>query len=158
MKNFDIEGQLSLDGFLVASVPLGHVDGAKKGNMIPFQKLKDFIGKKVIYQSETGAEGDRKYGYKLVLIKDYFEDSDQYFQKTENGNVTYMNEYIMSLQSENTKKQYEPAFVCDRIAYSDDDRTSKKANSWLSEAYCLNGRHQITHNSSSVSFFEYKAM
>lgn len=155
MKNKDIAGQESIYSFLTADVPIGFVEESKRGNVIPFERLKDYIGKRVIYQSATGSEPDTKFWHKVVLIKDYYEKSDQYYSKEEDGVVTYMNDFVMSLQSKETKKKYHKAFVCDRIAYSDDERT-KKANSWLSEAYCRNGRYHITHNSSQVNFFELK--
>jgi len=88
-----------------------------------------------------------KIGYRHI-------DTAQAYSNEEGETI---NEVVLSLSSEEKKKQFKPAFKCDRIAYSDDARTLK-TNSWLSEAYCINGRYQITHNSSSVCFFEYKVM
>ena len=100
---------------------------------------------------------DGQFWNKVVMIKDYFDECDTYYSLDNDGKTSYYNEYLKSLSSEEVKKQLKPAFVCDRIAYTDDDRT-KKTNSWLSEAYCTNGRYQITHNSSSVCFHECKAI
>lgn len=144
-----IDGQLSLNSFLSDTVPIGYVDESRVGDIIPFQRLKDYIGKKVIYQTQGNIKSQR-----VVLIKDYFKNSDTYYSNEEGETI---NEFILSLSSEEKKKQFKPAFKCDRIAYSDDARTLK-TNSWLSEAYCINGRYQITHNSSSVCFCEYKVM
>ncbi len=150
-------GQLSLNDFFAESVSLGSIGDDKVGAVIPFQKLKDYIGKRVVYRSVTGSNGDEKFWNKVVMIKDYFEKSDTYYSLEENGKTSIYNEYIKSLSSKQKQEQMKPAFVCDRIAYSDDDRT-KKTNSWLSEAFCTNGRHRIVHNSSAVGFYEYKAM
>lgn len=144
-----IEGQLTLNSFLSDAAPIGYVDESKVGVPIPFQRLKDYIGKKVIYQTQGNGKTQR-----VVMVKKYYESSDTFYSDEEGNTI---NEYVLSLSSEEKKKRFKKAFSCDRIAYSDDARTLK-ANSWLSEAYCSNGRHQVVHNASSVCFYEYKAM
>ena len=47
-----IDGQLSLNSFLSDAAPIGYVDESRVGDIIPFQRLKDYIGKKVIYQTQ----------------------------------------------------------------------------------------------------------
>lgn len=152
-----MSGQITINDYLTKDIPFGWVDDSKVGSIIPFQKLKDYIGKGVIYRSVTGSSENEKFWNKVVMIKDYFDESDTYYSLEKNGDISYYNDFERSLSSNEKKKQMKKAFVCDRIAYTDDNRT-KKANSWLSEAYCTNGRYQITHNSSSVCFYEYKAI
>lgn len=150
-------GQISINDYLSKDIPLGWVDDSKIGAIIPFQNLKDYIGKRVIYRSAIGSNTDEGFFNKLVLIKEYLDKSDTYYTIEEDGNVSFYNDYIRSISSKDKQEKMKKAFVCDRIAYSDDNRT-KKANSWLSEAFCINGRYRITHNSSSVCFCEYKAI
>lgn len=150
-----IAGQLSFNDILADAIPMGFVDETKVGKVIPFQELKNYKDKKVIYEAFYGSGDDAKSYYRVVLIKDYYDKADPYFRNEVDD--TICNDFIRSLSSEETKKHLVPAFVCDRIAYSDDNRTGK-ANSWLSEVYCSTGRHQICHNSSKVCFHELKAM
>ena len=150
----EIEGQLTLNDLMSENIPLGWINKAKAGNVIPFQKLKDYIGKKVICQ--TGS-GNGETVNKVVIITDYYNNLDTYYSCDENDNTVYMNDYVYSLSSKETKDKYKPAFKCDRIAYSDDDRT-KKTNSWLSEVFCSCGRHNIYHNNSQICFYELNAI
>lgn len=150
-----INGQLSFNDILAEAIPMGFVDEAKVGKVIPFQELKGYKEKKVVYRSFYGSGDASSPYFRVVLIKDYYENSDKYYRNELDN--TILNEFVVSLSSQETKSHLSPAFTCDRIAYSDDDRT-KKANSWLSEAYCSNGRHQICHDSSSVCFYELKTM
>ena len=149
-----IAGQLSLNDFFAQAVPIGMVSEVKIGKFIPFGELKNYKDRKVVYQSTYGGDESKSYS-KVVLITNYFENSDTYYKNELNGQI--INDFVASLSGEETKKHLVPAFVCDRIAYSDDDRT-KKANCCISEAYCSNGRHQIVHNSSSVCFYELNVM
>lgn len=144
-----IAGQISLNDFLSEKVHLGWTKETSLGKVIPFQNLKDFIEKKVIYKDALGQ--------KVVIIKNYFSKSDTFYSYGEAGTTKLFNDYIAKLQSSAIQKKLKVAFVCDRIAYTDDDRT-RKTNSWLSEAFCTNGRYQVTHDASSVCFYEYKAI
>ena len=69
----EIEGQLTLNDLMSENIPLGWINKAKAGNVIPFQKLKDYIGKKVICQ--TGS-GNGETVNKVVIITDYYNNLD----------------------------------------------------------------------------------
>ncbi len=150
-----IAGQFSLNDLLSESIKLGWIGEEKVGNIIPFQDLKNYKDKKVVYQSFMGSGDDSKPIYKVILIKDYLENTDKYYRNRQDGSI--VNDYLASISSKEVKDNLEPEFTCDRLAYSDDNRT-KKANSWISEAFCNNGRHQIAHNSFLVCFHELKAL
>ena len=125
-----VTGQISLYDYFSNTAKIGPADNKNVGIEIPFQKLKDYIGKMLIYASGSGDKTD----YRVIKLTDYYDESDQYFSYTENGVTEYISEYVMQLSSEEKKKKMKPVFVCDRIAYSDDRRT-EKTNSWLSEVF-----------------------
>lgn len=147
-------GQISLFDFLSESAPLGWTKGIKMGQVIPFQDLKKYIGKRVVYATHMGNGNPVS---KVVIIKKYVTDCDTYYALEENGEAKIYNDFVRSLSSKEKAEKMKIAFMCDRIGYTDDDRT-KKTNCWLSEAYCTNGRHLICHDKSAVCFYEYKAM
>lgn len=134
---FDIlPKQLPLD------VPCGYIeDKDLVGKEIPFTDLRNYIGKKVV---KTYAAG-----YKVYRVIEYIEESDTYYKRVRPlpesamryGNI--VNEYVHDVVGQKeAMKCYDVAFVCDRIALSDKEG-SNKANAWISEAYCSNGRYNI---------------
>ncbi len=151
-----MEGQISLNDFLSRNVALGYCENvvSKTGKTIPFQELKKYIGKKVLYGTRLK---DGKQVGKVVMITSYMKDMDTFYSLEEDGKKSFLNDFVYSLSSKETKEKARKAFVCDRIAYTDDERT-KKTNSWLSEAYCVCGRYDIHHIAQDVCFYEYKAI
>lgn len=59
-------GQISLFDFLSESAPLGWTKGIKMGQVIPFQNLKKYIGKRVVYATHMGNGNPVS---KVVIIK-----------------------------------------------------------------------------------------
>ena len=67
-----------------------------------------------------------------------------------------VNEYIYNVVGQKEAMAcYDVAFVCDRVALSDKDG-DKKANAWISEAYCGGGRFNEVYSQYcySCSFHE----
>lgn len=151
-----ILGQMSFNDIFAENVPIGSfVNITKVGTEIPFQKLKDCIGKKVVERIPTGLSDS--FIYKVIMIKDYFVNSDIYYSREEKGSTALISRYLYSTFSEKEKSKMKFAFRCDQVAYTDDERT-KKANSWLSEIYCQSGKNFAPHGSYSYNFYEYKAL
>lgn len=90
--------------------------GRYKGEMIPFQALENYIGKKVLLELPRESSID----YKAVKITSYHRDHDKVYR--------WSSEHRAELSG-----------YCDRIGYSDNARKEKE-NSWTSEMYCRNGR------------------
>ena len=111
--------QLTLFDFLPKDIPLGYIKheevDAYKGEVIPFNQLADLIETKVLMECpRQGA-----VGYKVVLVKKYLIDSDKVYRWD--------------------KGDSELIGTCDRVRLSDDNRRGK-ANMWVSERYCKDGR------------------
>ena len=131
---FDIlPKQLPLD------VPCGYIsDPDLVGEQIPFTDLRNYVGKKVVKAYEGG--------YKVCKVIEYIEQSDTFYKRVRPLPDTAMkyseivNEYIHDVVGQKEAMAcYDVAFVCDRVALSDKDG-DKKANAWISEAYCGGGR------------------
>ena len=130
-----IAGQISLNEYLSEGVPLTFTDISHKGEMIPFQKLKNYIGKRVLIEMPRESAID----YKVVMIKNYYENADHsYRYNAETGD-------------------YEMEHTYDKVGFSDDKRKAHKENSWVGEIYCRNGRWEPTF-AYPECFFEYKAL
>lgn len=134
---FDIlPKQLPLD------VPCGYIsDPDLVGEVIPFTSLKDYIGKKVVKAYEGG--------YKVYKVIEYIENCDTYYKRAKplpDNALRYgeiVNEYIHDVCGQKEAMAcYEPYFTCDRVALSDKEG-SDKANAWVSEAWCKDGRYGI---------------
>ena len=65
-------GQITINDFLSENASLTFVDKSHVGKIIPFQKLKNYIGKRVIIESKTqGYNTDvPKSWYKVVIFSD----------------------------------------------------------------------------------------
>ena len=134
---FDIlPKQLPLD------VPCGYIsDPDLVGEVIPFTSLKDYIGKKVVKAYEGG--------YKVYKVIEYIENCDTFYKRVRplpDNALHYgeiVNEYIHDVCGQKEAMAcYEPYFTCDRVALSDKEGTDK-ANAWVSEAWCKDGRYDI---------------
>ena len=125
------------------------------GRELRFSELKDLIGKKVVCSATTQSN---KW-YRVYKVVDYFENHDKFYKQVRElpeNNIGYkeiVNDYIHDVIGiKECMDCYELDFICDRVALSDDNRSSK-ANAWISEAYCSNGRYQIDFNYPET-FFE----
>ena len=147
---FDIlPKQLPLD------VPCGYInDPNLVGEQIPFTDLRKYIGKKVVKVYEGG--------YKVYKVIEYIEQSDTFYKRVRPLPDTAMkygeivNEYIYNVVGQKEAMAcYDVAFVCDRVALSDKDG-DKKANAWISEAYCGGGRFNEVYSQycNACSFHE----
>ena len=133
-----IEGQITLNEFLSQDVPLTWTDASHKGEMIPFQKLRDYIGKRVLIEMPRQSAVD----YKVVMIKNYYENADHSYRYD-----PATGEYLME-------------HTYDKVGFSDDKKKAHKENSWVGEIFCRNGRWKPTGNFSEYAecFYEYNAM
>ena len=111
------------------------------GEVIPFTSLKDYIGKKVVKAYEGG--------YKVYKVIEYIENCDTFYKRVRplpDNALHYgeiVNEYIHDVCGQKEAMAcYEPYFTCDRVALSDKEGTDK-ANAWVSEAWCKDGRYDI---------------
>ena len=111
-------GQMTIFDFMTKRepLPLGYVKNgeALKGRMIPFRDLAAYVGKRVLLEIVRESAVD----YKVILVTNYYQDHDNVYC-WKDGKAVMMQ-------------------VCDRVGYSDDNRT-QKCNSWVSEMYCRNG-------------------
>ena len=84
-----------------------------KGDVIPFEDLDKYIGKLILCEMPRYGMTD----YKVVLLTSVKKDSSEVYGEGD-----------------------EPIGRCDRIGYSDDNRTHKE-NSWSNEYWFANGRY-----------------
>ena len=133
-----LEGQITLNEFLTRDVPLTWADASRKGDMIPFQRLKDYIGKRVLIEMPRESAVD----YRVVMIKNYYENADHSYKLNKKTG------------------KYEMEHTYDKVGYSDDKNKAHKENSWVGEIYCKNGRWKPEGNFSEYAecFYEYKAI
>lgn len=126
--------QISIFDFLdnpKDELPLGYIKkdaGQYVGKEIPFRELENYIGQKVLCEMPTQS----KMWYKVVVITSYHKDCDKIYG--ENG---------------------EQIGTCDRIGYTDDNRT-RKENSWVSEHFIRNGRYHDPEYKFAECFYELK--
>lgn len=136
--------------------PCGYIDDLLLiGRELQFQELKDMIGKKCIVSSSTASN----IGFKVIRIFDYFENSGSVYKRVRElpeGCMRYgeyVNDYIYEkCGQKEAMKCYEKAYTCDKVGYSDNERC-KASNSWVSEMYCRNGRHDPI-NGFAETFYE----
>lgn len=134
-------------------IPCGHIeDKSLVGKEIRFTDLKAYIGKKVVKAYEGG--------YKVYKVIEYIENCDTYYKRVRplpDNALHYgeiVNDYIHDICGQKeAMKCYEPYFTCDRLALSDKEG-SNQANTWISEAYCSNGRFKETSADYSTTFHE----
>ena len=153
MQN-QIDGQVTLYELFSENASLGFIDEKNVGIPLNFSQLKDYVGKKIVCESITGSGADSKIWHKVILLTNYYEGCDQWYT----DGKEYHNEYYFSICGKERAQQLKKAFKCDRIGYTDDKRT-KKENSWISEAFCVNGRFPSLGYAGCppVQFYEYKA-
>ena len=112
--------QLTLFDILPKEIPLGYIrDGevdAFKGDVIPFSQLANYIEERVLMECPRQSATD----YKVVLVKKYLTDSDKVYN-WRNGTSELVG-------------------TCDRVRLSDDNKRGK-ANMWVSEMFCKDGRY-----------------
>lgn len=112
--------QMTMSDFLPKELPLGWLKDEDvalyKGDIIPFERLPDYIGERIIEELPRQSAID----YRIVLVKDYLKDSDKVYRWKDGDS--------------------ELIGICDRVRLSDDNRKGK-ANMWVSEMYCRDGRY-----------------
>lgn len=112
--------QMTIFDILPKEAPLGYIKRNEvehyKGRVLTFSELADCIESKVLMECPREGATD----YKVVLVKRYLTDSDKVY-RWENG-------------------ESELIGICDRVSLSDDNRKGK-ANMWVSEMYCRDGRY-----------------
>lgn len=125
--------QLTWDDVLPREVPLGYIkdeDVEKyKGNLIVFSELSEHIGERILKENPRQSAVD----YKIVLVKRYLTDCDKVYRWSEGKS--------------------ELIGTCDRVSLSDDNRKGK-ANMWVSEMYCRDGRYCTSKH--PTRFYEIK--
>lgn len=126
-----IKGQVSLYDLFTQDVPLEACGAEHVGRIIGFRDLENYIGKRVVLSCPSR---EHVY-YKVVIITSFTKDSDNIWKKKDSGEL--INDFLYELNRR--PDCYTKDHVCDRIGYSDDNRRHKE-NSWVSEAYCSNGR------------------
>jgi len=149
MKQLDIFDILPKE--LPLDVPCGIIsDTDLIGEVIPFTELKNYIGKKVVKRYEGG--------YKVYKVIEYMESTDTFYKRVKplpDNTLHYgeiVNEYIHDVVGiPECMACYDVAFKCDRVALSDKEG-SNLANSWISEAYCGNGRYEVSSVYYNYSF------
>lgn len=126
------------------------------GKEIPFVQLKDLIGHKVVNSVIT----ESHTWYKVYKVIDYFENSDKYYKQVRelpDNSFKYgeiVNDYIHDVVGiKECMECYELDFTCDRIALSDSN-LNNKANAWVSEANCSNGRFEYSGLPYPETFYE----
>lgn len=107
--------QMTMSDFLPKELPLGWLKDEDvalyKGDIIPFERLPDYIGERIIEELPRQSAID----YRIVLVKDYLKGSDKVYRWKDGDS--------------------ELIGICDRVRLSDDNRKGK-ANIWVSEMYC----------------------
>ena len=131
----------------VKEIPCGYINEEQYhiiGRELSFLELKNMIGKKCIVSSSTQS----LTGYRVIRITEYFENCDKVYKKVRElpqhclKYADQVNGYIHDVVGQKEAMEcYEEEYICDRVGYSDSDR-SKSSNSWVSEMYCRNGRHE----------------
>ena len=130
-----VKGQITLNDILSEDVPLEYTDDSHKGNMIPFQKLSEYIGKRVLIEMPRQSAID----YKVVIIKSYYKDADRSYRLNKNSG------------------EYEVEHTYDKVGFSDDRKKQHKENMWVGEIYCSNGRFKPAFPYPEC-FYEYRVI
>ena len=123
--------------------------GEHKGKRILFADLKDYIGKKIIYETHY-EQLIPPYQRKVILVKSFYEDVGEAWLDSANCLV---NDFLFyNIITEERKKGCRYLGKVSRIGYSD-SRTLKE-NSWISELYCKGGRYDDYVSRDDVTFYE----
>ena len=129
-----LNGQICLSELISSTLPLNdYVDKKNVGKVIPFQRLIDYIGRKVV----IGMPWQSGTAYRLVMITSYQKNADHSYRLNKKTG------------------EYEVEHTYDRIGYSDDKRRHKE-NAWVGEISCTNGRFKPLFEYPEC-FYEYKA-
>ena len=139
--------------------PCGYIDDLLLvGRELRFQELKNMIGKKVVCSVST----ESHTWYKVYKVIDYFEEHDKFYKqvrKLPENSIGYgqiVNDYIHDVVGiKECMDCYELSFICDRVVLSDSN-LNDKANAWVSEAYCSNGRFKANTFDYPETFYELK--
>lgn len=128
-----IPGQISLTDYKYKDTPLGYIDGNKvtdyMGSEIPYNRLGEYIGKKILYSMPRQDVVD----YKIIIVTSFRENCENVWESKERNSKTTC--------ESTTNEAYCIVGKASRIGYTDDNRKRKK-NSWVSELYCSNGRYK----------------
>ena len=115
-----MKAQMTIFDILPKETPLGYIkrDDVQcyRGRVLTFSELADCIELKVLMECPREGATD----YKVVLVKRYLTDSDKVY-RWESGKSELIG-------------------ICDRVSLSDDNRKGK-ANMWVSEMHCRDGRY-----------------
>ena len=115
-----MKAQMTIFDILPKEMSLGYIkrDEADcyRGRVLTFSELADCIESKVLMECPREGATD----YKVVLVKKYLTSSDKVYRWV-GGDAELIG-------------------VCDRVSLSDDNRKGK-ANMWVSEMYCREGRY-----------------
>lgn len=115
--------QLTIFDILPKELKLGYIKDeeveAYKGSIITFSQLADFIEEAVLMECPRQSAVD----YRVVRVKKYLTDCDKVYRWSDGDS--------------------ELIGVCDRVSLTDDNRKGK-ANMWVSEMYCIDGRYCTT--------------
>jgi len=141
------------------SVPYGYIRDIRiVGRELTFQDLKNCIGKQIVKCDST----ESNQYFRVYKVIEYYEDCDTYYKRVRPlppnpiGYGDIVNSFIHDVVGiKECMECYEPAFICDRVALSGNGKD--KADSWISEAYCSNGRYEplmYFPTDSLTTFFE----
>lgn len=142
-------------------IPYGYIKDIRivGRELLSFQDLKNHIGEQIVKCSSN----ESNQHFRIYKVIDYFENCDTYYKRVRPlppnsigyGNI--VNSFIHDVVGiKECMECYEPVFTCDRVALSGNGRNT--ADSWISEAYCVNGRFEslLDYSSDIISFFEIK--
>lgn len=153
---FDIIAKDEQPKQLPPAIPYGYIkDFRIVGRELTFQDLKNYIGKRII----ECISNESNQHFRVYKVIDYFEDCDTFYKRVRplpDNTLHYgeiVNEYIHDVCGQKEAMAcYEPYFTCDRVALSDKEGTDK-ANAWVSEAWCKDGRYD-TGEANAYSFHQ----
>ena len=115
-----MKAQMTIFDILPKEAKLGYIKRddveSYKGRIITFSELANYIGSKVLMECPREGATD----YKIVLVKRYLTESDKVYRWNSG--------------------ESEMVGTCDRVSLSDDNKRGK-ANMWVSEMYCRDGRY-----------------
>ena len=142
MMKTQIPGQITLFEYMHKDTPLGYIKdediASFKGNEIPYGRLGEYVGKKVLYSMPRQGTVD----YKVILITSFHKDCENVYGPVNTGGFTTL-DYI--------GEKYGIIGKASKIGYSDDNRKHKE-NSWVGELYCTNGRYKGQTNFQSCMY------
>ena len=128
-----IQGQITLVDYKYANTPLGYIDNNKvaeyMGPEIPYDRLGEYIGKKVLYSMPRQGVVD----YKIIIVTSFRKNCENVWESKKRNSKTTC--------ESTTNETYCIVGKASRIGYTDDNRKHKE-NSWVSELHCSNGRYK----------------